>query len=133
MDKIKEYKTGKWFICETIDEMEAFYKSRLPAIREAAKNCGYAIGVHGSMRRDLDLIAVPWVQDYSPANILAEAIQVAACGINQHGYSWEEKPNGRIATSFPICWSPPTESGTPIINSGHIDLSIMGYPDGKEL
>ena len=130
---VDEYKVGTWFICESIDEMEEFYKSRLPAIREAAKKHGYAIGVHGSMRRDLDLIAVPWGGVYTTASILAEAIQVAACGINQHGYSWEHKPLGRIATSFPICWSPPTESGTLVINSGHIDLSVMGYPDGEEL
>lgn len=41
------YTPGTWFKARTVDEMQAFFNSRLPAIREAAKECGYAIGVHG--------------------------------------------------------------------------------------
>jgi len=32
-------------------------------VREIAWDCGYAVGVHGSRQRDLDLIAVPWIEN----------------------------------------------------------------------
>ena len=32
----------------------------LPALREAARRHGYALAVHGSLERDIDLIAAPW-------------------------------------------------------------------------
>lgn len=31
-------------------------------IRQIARDCGWAIGVHGSLKRDIDLIGVPWIQ-----------------------------------------------------------------------
>jgi len=116
-----EYTPGKWFDATTVDLMEAFYHSRLPAIREAARNHGYAIGVHGSMRRDLDLIAVPWRNEASDADTLAESIQRAACGFGMASRQWERKPAGRIATSMPVCWS----HRPGITNDGHIDLSVL--------
>jgi len=32
-------------------------------ISEIGRKTGYAIGVHGSLKRDFDLIAVPWVDE----------------------------------------------------------------------
>ena len=32
-------------------------------IRKLARQVGYAVGVHGSLKRDFDLIAVPWTDD----------------------------------------------------------------------
>jgi len=116
-----EYKPGEWFDATTVDLMEAFYLSRLPAIREAAKEHGYAIGVHGSMRRDLDLIAAPWRDGASNADTLVEAIQKAACGFTQSKYQWEQKPAGRVSISVPICWT--YRHG--VLSDGHIDLSVL--------
>lgn len=110
----------KWHRIHTPDEQEIFYLSRLPSIRTVARTLGYAIGVHGSMRRDLDLIAVPWVEKHSTPDALAKAIQYAACGMHGDVVTWQQKPCGRIATSLPICW---TEDNRP--SSGHIDLSVM--------
>lgn len=113
--------TFRWHRCATVDEMQAFYLSRLPAIREAARECGYAIGLHGSTRRDLDLIAVPWVASFKPKEELAAAIHHAACGLRRSAYQWEQKPSGRVAASFPICWT----EWHDMISAGHIDLSVM--------
>lgn len=119
-----DYTPGKWFRANTADELEAFFLSRLPAIREAAKAHGYAVGLHGSLRRDLDLIAVPWRDGASDGNTLAHAIAFAACGLTRDGqHEWEAKPAGRVATSVPCCW---TSDG--VAGSGHIDLSIMATP-----
>jgi Lar family restriction alleviation protein len=126
-DVITAYQPGTWFDARTIDEMQAFYMSRLPAIREAAKEHGYAIGLHGSARRDFDLLAVPWCEGAADRDTLARAIADAACGIRREGaYDWETKPAGRIATSIPVCW---TAHDNPdfdnMISAGHIDLSVI--------
>lgn len=99
--------------------MEQFYRGILPKIREAARANGYAIGVHGSLRRDMDLIAVPWTEQCADKDQLAKVIHQAACGIEMLEYRWERKPHGRVAVSFPVCfpeWNEP--------NVGHIDLSV---------
>lgn len=124
MDRISKYKTGKWFRAYSVDEMEMFFKSRIPIIRATAKECGYAIGVHGSMRRDLDLMAMPWVDDHKTPDELAKSIMMAACGIKQDHFRWTQKPNGRIAVSIPICW-PEWEGCHDILSLGMIDLSVM--------
>lgn len=116
----------KWHQCNNLDELQAFYESILPAIREVARECGYAIGVHGSMRRDLDLIAIPWTDETrDDPTQLAVAIQKVATGgiaYNHDSVKWEQKPNRRKATSLPICWInwPDAKDGT-----GHIDLSVV--------
>jgi hypothetical protein len=126
--KIAEYDVnGSWYECHTIDEMQQFYLSRLPAIREAAKACGYAIGLHGSGRRDFDLMAMQWIDDCATPDELAHAIAKAACGIVREGpYQWEKKPQGRIATSFTICWTDHSDAFPKgMLSLGHIDLSII--------
>lgn len=113
----------KWTHVHSLDELEAFYRSVLPKIHEAAKGCGYALGVHGTLRRDLDLIAVPW-DIHLPRGRLAGAIQRAACGLANDSFQWQEKPYGRVATAFAICW-PEWEGSHDILSLGCIDLSIM--------
>lgn len=110
----------RWVTVYSKDGLELFYRDILPKIRDRARSLGYAIGVHGSMRRDLDLIAVPWIDSPSDRDTLAAEIHKAACGIERQKYQWEEKPRGRMATSFPVCfpegWNEP--------NLAHIDLSV---------
>lgn len=119
-----------WKQINNKDELEYFYKSIMPRIKEAAKKCGYAIGVHGSLRRDLDLIAVPWIDECADKEILAREIHKAACGLESQSYNWENKPNGRIATCFPVCWTWHDKDAPPIFSNGHIDLSVT--PNGND-
>lgn len=75
---------------------------RLPnvkRIRALAREVGYAVGVHGSQERDLDLIAVPWVDSAVTAPALAEHI---AAGINGRVVDAESKPLGRWACNIQI-------------------------------
>lgn len=118
-----DYTPGNWYEAKDRDDLQAFFLSRLPAIREAAREHGYAIGLHGSLRRDMDLIAVPWREGASDKDVLAHAIAMAACGITRDGpYQWEQKPLGRVAASLSCCWPRWfNEAG-----AGHIDLSVMG-------
>lgn len=119
-------KPFEWVHIKNRDELEQFFISILPKIREAAKKCGYAIGVHGSLRRDLDLIATPWIEEHTDKDSLANSIMKAACGLERSEHKWEAKPLGRMATCFPICWTGwhnPDESQ--ILSNGHIDLSVV--------
>lgn len=98
----------------------------VPHLTEVARDHGYALGLHGSMARDLDLIACPWTEAAAPAEVLVEAIRDAVGGTIRNDPPTKgnkyvldtrnpgEKPHGRLA------WS--------IRFSGHrfyIDLSVM--------
>lgn len=112
----------RWVHCYSTNELKEFYESILPAVREAARYCGYAIGLHGSFRRDMDLIAVPWTPEHSDKDALATAIHKAACGLTSQKYNWEDKGSGRFAAMFPVCW---TEFKHEYDGAGHIDLSVV--------
>lgn len=96
----------------------------IPHIAAVARHYGYAVGLHGSMARDLDLIAVPWTDDAASPELLVEAVRVAVDGLiitekppvewGHQRQSPAKKPHGRLA------WS--------IHFAGHnfyIDLSVM--------
>lgn len=115
----------------------ALFALLMPALREAAKECGYALGLHGSMQRDLDLIACPWVQDAKSPAELVEALQRSCDGywagaeIDDHeGWRWDrficpvdgKKPHGRLTAAIYFTrgdWNQ-GRCGEP-----YIDLSIM--------
>lgn len=79
-----------------------------------AERHGYALAVHGSLATDLDLIAVPWTEDATGPQELAEAVAEAVHGkIVSPG---TEKPHGRLA--YTICIGPE-------FTGPHVDLSVM--------
>lgn len=89
----------------------------LPSIREAARFQGYAIAVHGSLKRDIDLIAVPWTDQAKPADELVRVVKGAVGGVLGDCLSIggpSQKPHGRIAYTL-------AHPGF----AGEIDLSIM--------
>lgn len=85
----------------------ARFERHIGPMREAARAHGYALAVHGSLRRDIDLIAAPWWPDASEPDVLIAAL-VAACGgwmktdpnrtdrNNYLHHSPEPKPHGRL-------------------------------------
>lgn len=44
-------------------------------VRALAKLHGWGVGVHGSLERDIDLIAVPWTEDASPLPVIVSAFE----------------------------------------------------------
>lgn len=91
--------------------------SILPAIREAARFQGYAIAVHGSLKRDIDLVAVAWTDQARPPEELVRVVQGAVGGILGNCLRLAEpamKPHGRIAYTL-------IHPGF----AGEIDLSII--------
>lgn len=77
-------------------------------VRQVALDCGYAIGVHGSEARDLDLIAAPWTVEAVSAQDLVDALcAVIPLTVIEHESpiepSPEAKPWGRLGWSFGGC------------------------------
>lgn len=94
------------------------YAQLLPRIRERGKVLGYAIAIHGTMTRDLDLLAVPWVDDAADAKQLVEAIAEEVGGFvigDARGGIDEPTQQAHGRLSWNICWG-----GRPFI-----DLSVM--------
>lgn len=129
-------------ICRTKEERPCSYTPRtrecyralIRALRHVAERHGYAIGVHGSLKTDIDLIAAPWREGaVSPAS-LAEAIRKTAEQIigsarvrdeDMEDNNPSKKPCGRLAWSFYL--SPHKDIPGP-----YIDLSVMPIPKTED-
>lgn len=97
-------------------EKKKIYLALLPKIIECAKSCGYAIGLHGSLTRDMDLIAVPWVEKNKPESVLVKRITKAVNGL--YVPSNTKKPHGRNAHTIIL-------KGYGGEHNLFIDLSVM--------
>jgi hypothetical protein len=53
----------------------------LPPVREAARFRGYAIAVHGSLKRDIDLVAIAWTEQARPVAELVDGVRGAIVGV----------------------------------------------------
>lgn len=63
-----------------------------------ARECGYAVGIHGSLNpeRDLDLIAVPW----TPEAVSADQLVAALCErVPLHERAGNAYPDGMVTTN----------------------------------
>jgi hypothetical protein len=105
-----------------------FFKLIRP-LRERARELGYALGVHGTLLRDIDLIACPWTEEAVSAVELAEQLRQVAEKVI--GFAWNmdregaanpayfdqgtpgSKPHGRRCWTFHLGGGP------------YIDLSVM--------
>lgn len=101
-----------------------FYAQLWPRLRDRARELGYALGLHGSVVRDMDIMAMPWTDEaVSAEELVAALLEVCGGSIPHLGGDertcWasstepERKPHGRVA------WS--------ISFGGHpfVDLSVM--------
>lgn len=90
----------------------------LQRVRWVAMRHGYAISIHGSCKRDIDLIATPWVIEASRDEKLVEAIAIAVDGYLEN--STLQKPNPSIKPHGRKAWV--------ILLPGkptYIDISVM--------
>lgn len=105
-----------------VDELERF----LARVRGVALECGYAIGVHGSLRRDLDLIAAPWTPEAVSAqqlvDELCERVPLHPRDVNLYGdeHPWRMEPNPEMKPWGRLGWS---LGGCP--THQYVDLSVM--------
>lgn len=93
-----------------------------PVLCKAARELGYALALHGSMQRDLDVVAVPWTDEAKSSDELVEALIGVSDGWVIHraegntandSTSPLSRPHGRVAWSIYLD------------ESVYIDLSVM--------
>lgn len=89
-----------------------FYAALYPVLRQRAYELGYALTLHGTLTKDLDVLAAPWTEAAVPADELASALVEAAGGFTSHPPS--DKPHGRKAWTIYLGSS-----------GGYVDLSVM--------
>lgn len=72
----------------------AYAAAMYPGLAEIFHKHGYALAVHGSLARDFDLIAVPWVEEVSNSEtVLKEVFSKYALhlvGEPKFKYHWRE-------------------------------------------
>ena len=73
-----------------------------PELAAIARKHGYALAVHGSLARDLDLIAIPWTLEADDPKQVVDEI-LAAFSVTLVG-GVGEKPHGRIAYALSVGW-----------------------------
>lgn len=93
------------------------YATLYPVMAEAAREKGYALALHGTMARDLDVIAVPWTDEAATADDVvqhvADSIHAYICGgRTRTNLTPTVKPHGRLA------WTLQLEVGS-------VDISVM--------
>jgi len=98
------------------------YVGLFPILSEVAQEHGYALAVHGSVSRDFDLVAIPWVEGAQNAETLIRAIaHRMSCTMNtaisvdrlfESPYC-KEKVHGRKS------WAIPLDCGS------FLDISVM--------
>lgn len=92
---------------------------------QIAKDHGYALAVHGSVHRDFDLVAIPWVEEASEPLELVQAMKDATHTVTT-GDEWDHlvpdlspkaKPHGRVTYCLHV-----TNRG---MYGGYLDISVM--------
>ncbi len=85
----------------------------------AARGHGYALAVHGSLARDVDLVAVPWIESADEAERLVETLRGVLAGIFGRCLTrgWSDKPHGRRACTL-LVWA----------EGEHIDFDVSVLP-----
>ena len=76
-----------------------------PDLAKIFQRHGYALAVHGSLARDMDLIAIPWVETVSPPlDVLRDVTTEFAVTLSNNTGDPSVKPHGRTAFTLIVGW-----------------------------
>jgi len=59
-------------------------------LKQIAEHYGYNLVIHGSLDRDLDLVAIPWIDNPCPEQVMIKDFQMHLTGMNL------VRPNGDV-------------------------------------
>lgn len=89
----------------TCNGRPAFYASMYEDIRKCAMDLGWAVALHGSLKADMDIMAMPWTKEATNFETLVAAI-VGLFNENEmvhhSSIDYFNKPHGRIVATIPI-------------------------------
>lgn len=106
----------------TTNGKAAFYASIWPDIMHAAHSCGWAVGLHGSLANDMDIMAMPWTAEAKPVEAMVRAISDCFVGSpwkDNHLVAYRDKPNGRVVYTVSI-WA-----------DWYLDINVIDAQKGK--
>ena len=86
----------------TTNGRAVFYAAMWNDFRQAALDCGWALGLHGSLANDMDIMAMPWIKD--AAHPLEMIIALKKCFDNPKEITLQETemPNNRMVYTLSI-------------------------------
>lgn len=87
------------------------YAALYPSLVTVAREHGYAVALHGSLRKDMDVIAIPWTEDAASPETLLAAVVESTEGAVLGGRA--SMPHGRVV------WTIKLANGT------YIDFGVM--------
>ena len=105
------------------DNNAIFWIFKFPEYRRIAAECGWAIAIHGSAVHDLDLMAMPWVENHTSADELAQRLTDTEQPNFRRPYEKSkpgDKPNGRIVYTI-------FTGGT------YIDMNVIEHPGKNDI
>lgn len=81
-----------------------FYASIYEDLKNAALDVGWALGLHGSVTNDMDLMAMAWTEDASDIHGLIDAIKNCFTEPQKIGLKFNDKskPNNRVVITLSI-------------------------------
>jgi hypothetical protein len=109
------------------------YELLIGPLRERARELGYSLSVHGTLKRDIDLVACPWTNGAADPKHLAEQLRLVAEKVN--GYAQPcvrevseyfldgcpgNKDHGRLSWTWYL-----DPKGAQEAHGSYIDLSVM--------
>jgi hypothetical protein len=89
----------------TTNGRASFYASIFDDLRKAALDCGWALGLHGSLASDMDIMAMPWTEDAKPVQEMIQALSDCFTGSpwkDHHIVPHYDKPNNRVVYTMSI-------------------------------
>lgn len=80
----------------------AFYASLWPDLKDAALDCGWALGLHGSLANDMNIMAMPWTEE--AIHPLEMILRLKKCFTENHLITIQETPkcNNRMVYTLSI-------------------------------
>ena len=85
-------------------EVEALARRIIRPLRTEARLHGYALALHGSLTRDIDIIAVPWTAEAKSADTLVKGLRSTLRRLYpvtlEIGPEALPKPHGRLCWNF---------------------------------
>lgn len=82
------------------NDYSEFYRPWIDPIVDLGWQLGYVIAAHGSLKRDLDMIAAPWIEDCTSDEVLARAICTLIDGRIMTTKPYAGKPHNRRVWSI---------------------------------
>lgn len=82
-----------------------FYACMWEDFRKSALDCGWALGLHGSLNSDMDIMAMPWIEGCASVDAMIESLERCLTKPDDQIFKTTkstDKPNNRIVYTIHI-------------------------------